>query len=363
MAELHVFRLRPEGAFHIGGQGIGLEATIERCPSDTLYAALFVQAKLARLPFPEPTADGSIDDPPFRLSSCMPYAGNALLFPRPYVAGPRSTTTQPGRRKRDKKIRYVSATVLRHLLARKSINDFLPDLAGPGRLYQDGAVLIADDDRGPPGSDRIWSEDRIDHVTVDRVREASQYYAVGQVRFAAECGLYVLAELNTPAAHDLLLELLVRLGHSGLGGRRSAGRGQFTGAPPTTIDLPSSAATECAMLLSRYLPTPDELQGEVLGPAAAYELVRVSGWLQSTDPHVRAQQRKAIHLLAEGSIVQCPAQQPPRGRVVDVKPDLPPRDRVDPEADTEWEPHAVWRYGLALTIGVAGRSDHGDLSA
>jgi len=354
MATLHVFRLQPLGAFHIGGQGIGLEATIERCPSDTLYAALLVQAKLAGLPFPEPTPDGTLSDPPFRLSSCLPYAGDALLFPRPRLATLDRGGSAPGRRKRDKKIAYVSATVLRQLLAGGTLDDCLPETGGAGQLYQDGTVLIADADGGPRGSDVIWSADRIDHVTVDRAREASQYYAVGQVRFAAGCGLFVLAETSTSAAHDLLLELLVRLGHSGLGGRRSAGLGQFEVAPPTTIALPN-AGTDRALLLSRYLPTLDELRADVLGPDAAYDLVRVGGWLQSADPRVPAQQRKAIHLLAEGSIVQCPGQRPPRGGVADVGPDLPP--------DAAPWPHAIWRYGLALAIGVGGRSSYGDLPA
>ncbi len=94
------------------------------------------------------------------------------------------------------------------------------------------------------------------------------------------------------------------------------------------------------MLLSRYLPTLQELQAGVLSAGTAYDLARVGGWLQSNDPRVHAQQRRDVHLLLEGSVVRCSEGRPPIGHVVDVRP-----------ADGS-VPHPVWRYGLALGIGV-----------
>ncbi len=228
MAQLEVFLFEPEGAFHFGTQGVGVEATIERCPSDTLYAALLVQARLAGRTFPVPQADGAID-PPFLLSSCLPYAGTALLFPLPRLRPSIRMELAVGQRKQVKKIQYVSLSILRGLLEVRSLADYLPDDRGAGaRYYQGGSVLIAQEDDPGLRETQLWKIDRIDHATVDRQRETSQYYAVGQVRFAPQCGLYVLAQGADPPSMSLVAELLIRLGHAGLGGRRSSGLGQFT---------------------------------------------------------------------------------------------------------------------------------------
>lgn len=337
MAELHVFRLQPRGAFHFGTQGVGLEATTERCPSDTLYAALLMEAKRGRIPFPEPDADGRIDHLPFRLSSCFPYAGEALLFPLPRLKRETRTDLEPGQRKRLKKLRYISATLLMRMTDGEPVDTLSM------HEYQNGAVQIAAVDGAERFNGPLWQESRIDHVTVDRVREASQYYAVGHVRFAPGCGLFILACVRDIATRDLLLELLTRLGHSGLGGKRSVGLGQFDVAEPSTIDLPDDQGCAQALLLSRYVPDRAELEGGVLGPRAAYDLVQTGGWLQSDHPQVRSLLRKPIHLLTEGSVLQCLPHGPITGRVIDVRP------------DGEALPHPVWRYGVALTIGIGRR--------
>src|SRR6266542_6594886 len=91
MATLQVYRLRPKGGFHFGMHGIDAEQSAERCPSDTLYAALLVEARLARRPFfappPEHTDDQPLD-PPLLLSSCLPYIGQVVLLPSPRLRIP-----------------------------------------------------------------------------------------------------------------------------------------------------------------------------------------------------------------------------------------------------------------------------------
>ena len=348
MATFEVFKLQPRGAFHFGTPGVGIEATIERCPSDTLYGAMLLEAGQAGMPFPTPAPDGTLAEPRFRLSSCFPYAGDTLLFPTPRLAPTQRAEPQPGQRKRTKNIRYVSPTILRDLLTGASLLDWTPDEHGQGRgrLYQDGAVLIAGEEtpqferrNGVRDDTRLWSVDRVDHVTVDRLSQASAYYAVGQVRFAGGCGLYVLAQVRDGAVGDQLFDLLTRLGHTGLGGRRSHGLGQFDVQRTGTITLPDGDGSERVMLLSRYLPAPGELEKGVLSAGAAYDLQRVGGWLQS--PAAPSRLRKTIHLLAEGSVVRCIDGRSPQGRVVDVRP------------DGDLVPHPVWRYGLALTAGVS----------
>lgn len=339
MATLEVFRLHPHGAFHFGLPGVGYEATGEYCPSDTLYSALLNEALLGGLI----QASAAPPELPFRLSSALPYAGTTLLFPVPRQ--PAADALRSGKRKQFKKIRYVSQRIFTELLAGRRLLDYLSDDGAEGLLYQDGSVLIhrADQPRLDPSSateaTRLWQVERVDHVTVDRTRAASQYYAVGQVRFRAGCGLYVLAACDHEQARTQLHAWLQRLGHAGLGGRRSKGLGQFEVEHSGALRLPDSQGAHHALLLSRYIPTPTELQQGVLGAGAAYDLERVSGWLFS--PGLPAQMRKTIYLLRTGDIVHCPAQQAPGGAVVDLRPD---------HADIS---HPVWRYGWALSVGIS----------
>jgi len=340
MAEFEVFKLRPLGAFHFGAGGDGVEESSERCSSDTLYSALFAEALQWNPSLGSANADGSPPVPRYRVSSCFPYAGDALLFPLPRLAPARQAEPKPGQRKRTKNIRYISVSLLLRMLEGASLSELTPnaDRTGPSRSYQEGAALIANEDNPGFQQTALWSIDRIDHVTVDRATDTSQYYAVGQVRFAPDCGLYVLAQAEDASAYSELLGLLTRLGHSGLGGRRSRGLGQFEAERVQPIELPQGG--ELSMLLSRYLPTRDELAARVLGPGAAYELTRIDGWLASSDPRVAAQQRKIVTLLAEGSIVRSVGGKAPVGQIVDVRP------------DGAAVPHPVWRNGLALSVGV-----------
>jgi len=348
--QLTVIQLKPQGAFHFGNHGIGMETSVEFCPSDSLYAALLWEQIQRDHVTWEQSAPDIAPKPPFQVSSCLPYMGDVPLLPVPLLPPLPHIEQNIGERKTFKKIRFVSPSIFRALLDGGSLRDFLPssNTRGNGLLLQGGSVLLARADevaanlsrieRRSDGDIRLWIHDKIPHVTVGRVNNASRYYETGEVRFAAGCGLAVLAKGNQSTIDELMRQLHM-LGESGLGGRRSKGLGQFTPVVLTTLELPDPTS-ERVVLLSRYLPSTSELQAEVLGPMASYQLVDVGGWLYS--PSAPAQRRKPVRLLSEGSVVQRLGKNPPVGAVHNVAPDYAPF------------PHPVWRYGLALTVGVPG---------
>ncbi|HEX9372139.1 MAG TPA: type III-A CRISPR-associated RAMP protein Csm4 [Roseiflexaceae bacterium] len=348
MASLQFYRLRPAGAFHFGVQGIGVEESAERCPSDTLYAALLIEAARAGRPFFAPSSGHDDDqplDPPLLLSSCFPYVGEVPLLPYPRLRLPVSDDAIAQHPKLGKKLKYVSPAIFRLILAQQSgaLDDYLPTSgAGKGRLAMGGAVWAAAEDGELPEAP-FWKVDTMPHVTVDRARHASQYYEVGQVYFRAGCGLYVICRERAPGAASGLGELLQRLGDGGLGGRRSRGLGQFSVEGPQDLDLPEAGGAARLALLSRYRPGRAELAAGVLGEGAAYDLVRVGGWLQTPDVEQAAQRRRNVRLLSEGSVVRMlPGGQTPVGTICDVRPVY----------DAATFPHPVWRYGLALGVGI-----------
>ncbi len=351
MTTLQLFRLQPRGAFHFGLHGIGVEETAERCPSDTLYAALLVEAQRAGRQFfapPETHDDTQPLDPPLLLSSCFPYAGDVILLPRPQLPLPISPGRLEGElklAKLAKKLRYVSPTIFRLILAQQpgALDPYLPG-GSAGQLAMDGAVWAAHDDGALPQEEAFWRIASMPHVAVDRAQSASNYYETGQVHFAPGCGLALLCQERSPGAAAELHDLLTRLGDSGLGGRRSYGLGQFRPEPATPLDLVTSAEPRQMVLLSRYRPSPAELAGGVLGEGAAYDLVQVGGWLQSP-ADVPIQRRRSVRMLAEGSVINLLAGGArPIGTVCDVRP-------VYSSASF---PHPVWRYGLALGVGIGG---------
>jgi CRISPR-associated protein Csm4 len=79
------------------------------------------------------------------------------------------------------------------------------------------------------------------------------------------------------------------------------------------------------------------------GDKSAYALTAVAGWMRSWDG--AAQRRKRLWLVEEGSVVRVVGDGP-WGDVVNVRPDY------DSEAESGGLPHPVWRYGLALPVGL-----------
>ncbi len=353
--QLTVFRFASDCAFHFGEHGVGFEKTSITFASDRLYAALFAHNLLTGI---MPAWNEHSPDPPFRISSCLPYVGTVVTLPLPMLAPQRSEQTElkPGERKRLKKVRYVSATIFKRLLAGAQLRECVET----GVLLQGKAVLIDQADLAAAGkgpfndhddSTTLWRQESVPHVAIDRMSNQPNYYEIGQVRFAPGCGLAVLASGNTTG----LEHLLHSLGASGIGGRRSKGLGQFCLAKPATLELPDPD-TECAVLLSRYWPSAAELRRNVLGTAAPdpahqaeslsakvnYSLVDVGGWLFS--PGNAAQRRKSVRMLSEGSVVHTPAGLR-LGSAVDVRP-------AYGAAPTEPFPHPVFRFGQALAVGV-----------
>ncbi|NJN65875.1 MAG: hypothetical protein HC884_03745 [Chloroflexaceae bacterium] len=376
MARLHVYWLRPRGAFRFGKSGIDAEKTSEHCPSDTLYAALATEALLGGCDFlfpptgPGPGEDeraGNDDappDPPFLLSSAYPYAGTVLLLPRPLLPL-RPLLRNQEQARRLARVAYVSPTIFVHILKQSQqqppqphetpLDAYLPSSGGPsqGTLAMDGRVWIAHADGTPPdGQELFWSIHHTPYLRVDRVRPASHLFHTAQVSFAPGCGLSVLCEERKPGGAEGLKALLQRLGDSGLGGKRAAGAGQFDVDGPSFIELPESPRPTRLVLLSRYRPSTTELAANVLGPGARYHTVSVGGYFQSLDPDTAPQQRQTVCLLGEGSVVRAlPDGRPPIGTICNLAPN-PASDASDTSDIGNSPTHPVWRYGLALGVGV-----------
>ncbi len=352
----HAYRLVPHegGGFHFGREGRELEASAESLPSDSLAAALIaVYAATYGDPanFVQPWLERH---PPFVLSSVFPYVGDIPLLPMPRLRVELRSDGDPGIRKRLKRLRYVSPRILTALLAGQYMDEQWTQKApgkqpGPRFDLQSGAVWLHPDDMAllPEEWQRlpenllaeksIWKNSIVPRVTVDRASSSSTIYQAGRTVFASGCGLWFLADIWD--WHELLDDLVAELSVRGIGGERSAGYGAFSvGQPLLLPDLPLPDDATRVMTLSRYHPHHDELAAGVLGEKAAYELVRVGGWLASPDGP--AQRRRQVRMIEAGSVLE---NKGVVGQLVDVAPAYD-----QPGAPS----HPVYRSGFALPVGV-----------
>lgn len=345
------FRLRPAvgQGFHFGRAGYEQETSSEMLPSDSLFAALIV-AFLERYGDPAAFVQPWLEArPPFVVSSVFPYVGDIPLLPMPRLRVLLPDEFAPRARKAIKHLRYVSPAILRKLLDGQPLDrDWSP--SGPQLSLQDGAIWLDPSERTALPERlqalpeealkaiKIWKSDSVPRVTLDRASSSSQIYQMGRTVFAEECGLWFLADVSDWG--DLLVELLTDLGDRGIGGERSNGYGAFQlGAPLPVPNLSSSLETLRVMTLSRYHPRSSELAAGVLGDGAAYELVKVGGWLET--PFGPAQRRKTVRMIEVGSVLK---NRGVVGELVDVRPDYDRPGALN---------HPVYRCGYALTVGVS----------
>ena len=348
-----IYKLRFPNGVHVGAYGIGTEGVRLTIPADTLFAALLSSwvflgkdSNLWADQFPR-TIDKEFTptDPPFLLTSAFPYfADGVLLFPKPNH--PDLAEQVPEEKRKDwKKLAFVSERCLIKL--RKGTPP--ASLLEEGKLVQGkSALVLADEHQGLADDFKIWEERQIPRVALDRVSSASNLYQVGRVDFTEGCGLWFgviwldperpCGDLSFKQAFELALEAL---SHSGLGGERTYGYGIFKHELLDELNWPDPSPGSPALLLSRYLPRPDELP-DVLRNAKGYTLEEVRGWAYS--PHGQYR-RRAVTMVAEGSVLT------PTGTVMGHVRDVGP---IHVEKKEPLLPHPVWRYGLAALWPLGG---------
>lgn len=398
MPDLSLYHLTPKGPFHLSLRGVGQEKTDIYLPSDSLFAALLavhletggeVEGLARAFPQYYQESDGRKveTDPqpvPFLLTSTFPRAGGLRFYPAPpsldllLSADKLAALERRGELKNAKKIQFISEGLFERMVKGEKLDQWLPvETAVPARgpaqtppgLFLQGTTLwlMADEAQQLPDSllkDRqgkkrplyalryvaVWQVSEVPRVTVDRIRNASEIFYTGRVTFSPGCGWWLGIAWNPawekekgPTTRQAISQALKLLADAGLGGERAAGYGHFEAEEAGTKTWPDPNANDLFITLSRYHPRRKELPKALQATPAAYKLISVGGWFSS--PGQKAQRRKRLWLLAEGSVLRA-VESGPWGNITDVKPDYP--------GATEQFPHPIWRYGLACPVALKG---------
>jgi len=320
--------LKPRGPFHVGEREGMREGSAEFIHSDTLFSALchsylllYGKAELERFLAAENSAD-----PPLVLSSAFPFWKNEFYFPVPRNIMPKT--------KEAKRVRFVRQPALESLLAAPLDDDKLKSYGLPS------GVIRTDD---------------VPKVTVSRTGGSAQeeggFYHVGLTYYVKDAALYFLMQ-TVDEWRDKVTAAIRLMCDEGIGGYRTAGKGQFEQPDLSrTLTLNEPESADACLTLSLYYPGDTESQGLSDG---FYDLVPRRGYVFS--PLTHSVRRKQVVMFAEGSVFpengdctarpraqgDCPRF---RGRLVDVTPD---------DADKLGLAHRVYRSGLAFTVPCKG---------
>ena len=314
-----LIKLSFKSAFHAGSDyaGIGLESTNFIFHSDTIFSGLANQWvklpkkgwKISLLPsLDEIVSRLNTDTPPFRLSSAFPFKEEDYYLPTPLGLSSRF-------REDLKDVPYLE------------LDEFL-NLINQGKTPE-----------YPFSPDEILLDYLSPRVSLDRVTQTSNIYFSAGVRFR-QGGLYFILEINDESLIEPLQTCLGLLAETGLGGERTAGYGQFKWEKEDITNddrwkkvwayKQSNKGPSIYYSLSLTCPRQEETKF-----ALAYEIIPRKGWVYSD--FGPALKRRTSRMFKEGSLFS----QPVKGKVIDVRPRY--YQKI----------HAVYRYGLALTLPLS----------
>jgi CRISPR type III-A-associated RAMP protein Csm4 len=381
------YHLEARAPFHFGLRGVGIEATALYGPSDTLFSALChgIRQQFGLAALQDFLGGYAGSDPPAALSSALPYVlarreeevenwrppepfdpGRAVrFFPRPIELAPPGVPAEADERKTVKKIGWVSEGIFRAWIAGDA-----QSLAGqwaeevtidgqttkqyPNLIHGQRVWLTAGERERVAGwrdeetdAIRLWAVGDVPRVTVDRGASTSAVYQAGQVWFQPGGGLWLLVRWREDWRERGELALQA-LGHAGIGGERSAGHGLYRLHGPHKLSpFPDPEPGGRCVTLSLYYPTQAELPDVLTGDGVNYRFMVRRGWMASPDSvespdgeplQGSALRRKAVRMVAEGSILRWPGAAPALGGLADATPDA-------------FGAHRVYRYGLAWAVG------------
>ncbi len=242
--------------------------------ADTLFSALYLEALKSGQAeeLYQRTMAGTL-----LLSDAFPYVREEYFLPKPMVYIEPKESGDSIQKKRYKKLQYVPVSALQEYLK--------------GGMPESGWDL---DELGVESS-QVMAAVRREEDTLP--------YVVGNFRFSKGCGLYCILAYEDAEDQYLAEDLMMSLSFTGIGGKRSSGKGRFDFKyGKNTADLEKMLGKKPngrSLLLSTALPKEAELAEALEG--SSYLLQKRSGFVLSEDYAPEQRKKKDLFTMQAGS--------------------------------------------------------------
>ena len=304
MAVYTLIKLKNLTPIHMGTGKENYDFSASHLQSDTLTAALAaIRAQL-----------GKKDDlneflNSFTVSSAFPYVGNRYFFPKPLgkMDVEVSDADAYAIKKSLKRIEYVEFSLWEKLVRGESLR--------VSRHQLQNNFLI--DNKEDSSFNKPYTAQVNQRVSVPREEglDAEPFF-FEWTYFNQESGMFCLISCTEEIKNEIIA-LFAELGENGIGTDRNVGGGKFE-IEVNNFDIPQIETPNANMLLSLYIPTPEEMYILNL-ESSRYELIERGGYISgSEDTRFRHLRKKSIYMFNYGSVFQ--TTNALAGKVVDLRP-------------------------------------------
>lgn len=328
-----LYKLRFPNGIHIGtASGNTLEETMMSVYSDTFYSAVFNEyMKIYN------------DDELYKISKAGDFLVSDLLpfkekedmsidfyLPKPFISVQRQEIEKNEEEVVDRK--KVKAT---NFIPADKLGEYLTFLK-TGKNFPE-----IDDDFGKK---ELYTKNK-----VSLKNEDTKLYNIEVFKFNEKSGLYFIVKLPEDNRwQEIFQSVLDSLALTGIGGKRNSGFGQFRREAPMSFDGETFDAIESEsdayinrglysdeknfLSLSSYSPKKEEID-KIKESENYYQLIKRSGFVNSSLYSEQAEKRKQVYMLSSGSVLTFK----PEGKILDLN---------------LHGKHSIHRMGKPIVLGV-----------
>ena len=328
-----LYKLRFPNGIHIGtASGNTLEETMISVYSDTFYSALFNEYMKI---YDNDELYKISESGAFLVSDLLPFKekkdiSTDFYLPKPFISIERKEIKKDDEEKIDRK--KVKAT---NFIPADKLEEYFSFLKN-GKNFP-----IIDDNFGKK---QLYTKNK-----VSLENEDTKLYNIEIFKFNEKSGLYFIVKLPEDEKwQEIFKNILESLSLTGIGGKKNSGFGQFIAEDPMffngedfdAIKSESDAYINRALfsveknflILSSYSPKIEEIE-KIKENGNFYQLIKRSGFVNSSSYSEQAEKRKQVYMLSSGSVLNFK----PEGKILDLN---------------LHGKHSIYRMGKPIVLGV-----------
>ncbi|MEJ6457422.1 type III-A CRISPR-associated RAMP protein Csm4 [Fusobacterium nucleatum] len=326
-----LYKLRFPNGIHIGTAfGNTLEETMIGTYSDTFFSAIYNEYMKI---YDDNELYKISETGDFLVSDLLPFKEKEdrttdFYLPKPFINIERKVikTETTVDRKKVKAINFIPADKLNEYFSFLEKGTKFPEIDdnfGKRQLYTKNKVSLNGED--------------------------TKLYNIEVFKFNKNSGLYFIVKLPEDDKWQEIFEnILESLSLTGIGGKKNSGFGQFISEDPMFFDGTDFDAIESEsdafinralftkskkfLLLSSYSPKIEEIK-KIKESDNCYQLIKRSGFVNSSLYSEQAEKRKQVYMLSSGSVLNFK----PEGKILDL---------------SLHGNHSIYRMGKPIVLGV-----------